>query len=329
MTDALSDADPSQRERPARRQHLGRRWMNRSLAACSVGMTLSIRAATADAQEAAPRTLTFGEIAALPAPPADHRLAYGPDSLQFGELRLPRGRGPFPTVVLIHGGCWLAQYDIKHTGAMAAALADEGFAVWSIEYRRLGNPGGGWPATFHDVARGTDYVRTLAKAYPIDTARVALVGHSAGGQFALWLAARHNLPSTSEFATATPLRVRGVVSLAGVTDLRAFVAARADGCNSVVPRLMGGSPSEVPERYAQVSPIELIPLGVPSRLLTGYYDKTVTMDQASSFAARAHAKGDDAQRTLLEREGHFDVLSPRAPAWHHVIGAIRSLLEDY
>jgi acetyl esterase/lipase len=291
-------------------------------------MFLCATAASVRAQEAY-RPLTFAEVAALPTTPPDHRIAYGPDSLQFGELRLPKGRGPFATVVLIHGGCWLAQYDISHSRALAAAIAAEGYAVWSIEYRRLGNPGGGWPMTFHDVARGADYVRNLARDYPLDTARVALVGHSAGGQFALWLAARHNLPSASEFATATPLRVRGVVSLAGVADLRAFAAAKADGCNSAVPRLMGGGPSEVPERYAQVSPIELVPLGVPSRLLTGYFDRTVTMDQASTFAARAHARGDESQRTLLEREGHFDVLSPNAPAWHHVIGAIRSVLEDY
>ena len=293
-----------------------------------VTIVLAGTGARAPCQEAY-RPLSFAEIAALPAPPADHRISYGPDSLQFGELRLPKAGGPFPTVILIHGGCWLSQYDLRHTGAMAAALADEGFAVWAIEYRRLGNPGGGWPNTFHDVARGADFVRELAHRFPLDTNRVVLVGHSAGGQMALWLAARRNLPTGSEFATNTPLAVRGVVSIAGVTDLRAFAAMKASGCSSVVPRLMGGTPSEVPERYAQVSPIELVPLGVPSRLLTGYFDQTVTMDQASSFAARAHAKGDDAQRTLLEREGHFDALSPRAPAWHHVGGAIRSLLEDY
>jgi acetyl esterase/lipase len=303
--------------------------MMRRLAACSAVLVLAVRAPMVAAQDTVARPLTFAEIAALPTTSADHRIGYGPDSLQFGELRLPKGNGPFPTIVLIHGGCWLSQYDLKHTGAMAAALAEEGFAVWAIEYRRLGNLGGGWPNTFHDVARGADFLRELARRYPLDTARVVLVGHSAGGQFALWLAARHNLPVASAFATATPLRVRGVVSLAGVTDLKAFATARAEGCNSVVPRMMGGAPSEVPERYAQVSPIELVPLGVPSRLLTGYLDRTVTMDQASTFAERAHARGDDAQRTLLEREGHFDVLSPRAPAWHHVIGAIRSLLEDY
>ena len=280
------------------------------------------------AQEAY-RPLTFAEIAALPTTPADHRIAYGADSLQFGELRLPRGTGPFPTVVFIHGGCWLAQYDISHSRALAAAIAAEGYAVWSVEYRRLGNPGGGWPGTFHDVAHGTDFVRELARRFPLDTMRVALVGHSAGGQFALWLAGRHNLAKGSEFATAAPLRVRGVVSLEGVTDLRAFATVKPDGCNAVVSRVMGGTPTEVPDRYAQLSPLELLPLGVPSRLLAGYLDKTVTMDQASSFATKAHAKGDDAQRTLLEREGHFDVLAPTAPAWHHVIGAIRNLLEDY
>ena len=72
-----------------------------------------------------------------PAPPADHKIAYGGDPLQFGELRLPKGAGPHPVVVFIHGGCWLSQYNLKYTGHLGAALAEAGVATWSIEYRRL------------------------------------------------------------------------------------------------------------------------------------------------------------------------------------------------
>jgi acetyl esterase/lipase len=132
----------------------------RALACLALGLAVT----SLDAQS--PRPIPYDVVAKLPAPPADHRLPYGTDSLQFGELRLPKGIAQNrPVVVLIHGGCWQGAYDIAHSRPMAAALADAGFAVWSIEYRRIGNPGGGWPNTFHDVALGTDFLRTIASWY--------------------------------------------------------------------------------------------------------------------------------------------------------------------
>ena len=109
--------------------------------------------------------LTFADVEKLPAPAADHRIAYGSDPLQFGELRLPKGKGPHTVAVIIHGGCWLSDYDLRHVGSFGAALTDAGFATWSLEYRRVGNPGGGWPGTLQDVARGTDYLRSLRRTY--------------------------------------------------------------------------------------------------------------------------------------------------------------------
>src|SRR5215212_9588798 len=136
--------------------------------------------------------ISFAEVAAAPAPAADHRESYGSDPLQFGELRLPRGTtGRVPVVVFLHGGCWRAAYDLTHVAAAAAALASAGYAVWVPEYRRVGNDGGGWPGTFEDVAAAVDHVRDLAVRYPsLDTTRVVLAGHSAGGQLALWAASR-------------------------------------------------------------------------------------------------------------------------------------------
>jgi len=138
------------------------------------------------------------DILTLPAPPADARIAYGPDPLQFGDLRLPTaasggGDGPFPLVVLIHGGYWRNRYDLAYFGHAAAALTATGFATWNIEYRRVGDAGGGWPGTLLDVAAATDYARTLAATQPIDLDRVVALGHSAGGQLAAWLAARRRL----------------------------------------------------------------------------------------------------------------------------------------
>ena len=273
------------------------------------------------------KPLTFDEVNALPAPAADFRIAYGSDSSQFGELRIPKGKGPFPIIEIVHGGCWLSQYELGYTRAMAAAFVNEGYAVWSIEYRRVGNPGGGWPGTFLDVASATDKLRELARHHPLDTTRLVVVGHSAGGQLAVWLATRPKIAKGSLLAVPEPMHIGGVVSLEGVTDMRAFGEGRTS-CNAAVARLLGGTPTEYPERYAQLSPIELLPIGVPIRLLNGFFDRIVSHEQAATFAAKARAAGDDIAFTLLEREGHFDVMSPQAPAWAQVLGAVRGAMPD-
>jgi acetyl esterase/lipase len=271
------------------------------------------------------RPVTWEELSNLPAPPADHRIAYGSDPLNFGDLRLPGGPGPHPVAIVVHGGCWRSENDLRHASHLSAALTRAGIATWTVEYRRVGNEGGGWPGTFQDVARGADYVRALAKRFPLDLSRVALVGHSAGGQLALWLAARRNLPRRSPLFSTDPIRVSGVVSLAGVTDLRGFGVGSAY-CNASVAPLLGGMPEKVPERYAQASPVELLPLGVPVRLLQGSLDTIVPVEQGSGFSTRARSKGDDAEVWLIEGAGHFDLIAPFAPAWPRVERAVVSLL---
>ena len=118
------------------------------------------------------------------------KIAYGSDPLQFGELHVPAGEGPFPVVIFIHGGCWLAEYDITTTRPLAGALRDQGIAVWNLEYRRVGNPGGNYPGLLLDIGSGTDHLKQLASDYPLDLSRVIVMGHSAGGHLALWTGAR-------------------------------------------------------------------------------------------------------------------------------------------
>ncbi|HYF64217.1 MAG TPA: alpha/beta hydrolase, partial [Herpetosiphonaceae bacterium] len=120
-------------------------------------------------------------ILSQPAPPADLRLAYGPDPLHFGDLRLPAGPGPHPLVIVVHGGFWRNRYDLEHIGHVCAALTARGLATWSIEYRRIGDPGGGWPGTFLDAGRAADYARELAPRFNLDLERTVSAGHSAGG----------------------------------------------------------------------------------------------------------------------------------------------------
>lgn len=274
-----------------------------------------------------PRPIPFDEVAALPAPPADHRIAYGDDPLQFGELRLPRGRsGKHPVIVLVHGGCWQGAYDIAHTRPMAAALAEAGFAVWSLEYRRIGNPGGGWPNTFADVARGTDHLRSLAESHALDLTRVIAMGHSAGGQLVLWLGTRGTLPAGHPLHAAAPLPLAGIVALAPIADMARYGAA-SGGCNSAVSPLMGGTPAEHDDRYAAVDPIRRLPLAAPAQLVHGTLDRTVLPEQSTRFEAAARAAG-GAAVTLVPLDGaaHFDVIAPTSPHWPRIVAAAQALL---
>ncbi|NNM01628.1 MAG: alpha/beta hydrolase, partial [Gammaproteobacteria bacterium] len=114
---------------------------------------------------APPHIMSADALDAFPSPPADATIAYGADPLQFGELRLPPGDGPFPAIVLIHGGCWLAKYDLSYIRKLAAAFTAAGIATWTVEYRRVGDPGGGWPGTYEDIAASGDHLRSLAGQY--------------------------------------------------------------------------------------------------------------------------------------------------------------------
>ena len=272
------------------------------------------------------KVLTTAEALALPQPAADHRIHYGAAPLQLGELRLPEGDGPFPVAIVLHGGCWLADYDLGYVSALAAALAAEGVATWSLEYRRVGDDGGGWPGTFLDVAAGTDHLRALAGRFPLDLDRVVAVGHSAGGHLALWLAARQRFPADSPLTAGEPLPLLGVVGLAPIADLVAY--ASDDGCGAAVPGLLGGPPGELPDRVGLVSPVELLPLGTPQRLLVGDADLIVPPAHVQAYAEAARTAGDDVVVTVLPAAGHFEPTVPTGPAWPQVLEAVRALLES-
>lgn len=258
---------------------------------------------------------TWDDILALPAASKGERIAYGPAKKQFGDLRLPAGAGPHPVVVLLHGGCWQAEYDLEYFAHLADVLAREGIATWSLEYRGLGDDGGGWPGTFDDVAAGAAYLRVLAKTHPLDLDRVVFAGHSAGGQLALYLAAKR------------PVATRGVVGLAAIVDLRDY-AAGAGSCNQSVVPLLGGAPEAVPERYAATSPIEMASIGVPVRLVIGSVDAIVPPASNTRFAEQARAKGDDVELATIDGAGHFDVVLPSGEAAERVVREIRGLLAN-
>lgn len=281
----------------------------------------------ASAQSSTRTMIPYDELTATPAPPATARYSYGRDPLQFGELRLPANvEGKRPVVVLIHGGCWQAEYDLAHTANTAAALAKEGYVVWVPEYRRIGNPGGGWPGTFDDIGHAIDYLRTLGGTVPaIDTTRVILAGHSAGGQLALWAASRRTGPTAGELGGSAPLAVSGVVGLAAISDMATYGATRG-GCNAAVQPLLGGTPDKVPDRYRAVSPIERLPIGIPVHLVHGAADPIVPPAMSEQYAAKARAAGDRVQVTIVPGAGHFDVVAPHASAWAAVVAAVRGIV---
>ncbi len=268
------------------------------------------------------QNLTYQDILKLPSAPADRRVAYGRDPLQFGEIRLPPGRGPHPVAVIIHGGCWYAEYDLNHIASFAEALTRLGVATWVIEYRRIGNTGGGWPGTLEDVAQATDYLRTLARVYSLDLRRVVAVGHSAGGQLALWLATRDTLPRESPLHSGYPLRLRGVISLAGITDMQKF----GSRCGGAARKLLGGSREEIPERYKQSSPIELLTRGTPLRLIHGALDQIVPLEFGEEYEMAAKSKGLDIELIVLKDAGHFDLIAPQSAAGLTVQAVVLSLL---
>ena len=266
------------------------------------------------------------DILTLPAPPADARIVYGPDPLQFGDLRLPamtiRGSDPFPLIVLIHGGYWRNRYDLAHFAHAAAALTAEGFATWNIEYRRVGDAGGGWPGTLLDVAAATDYARTLAATYPLDLDRVVALGHSAGGQLAAWLAARHRLAPESGVYTANPLAPRAAVVLAGVLDLRR--AWELHLSDDAVRGVLGGTPDQHPERYAAASPAALLPTGVRQTLIHGTADDSVPYAISRDYGDAARAAGDPVELITLPGAGHFEIVDPHTHEWRIVTRVVRA-----
>ncbi len=284
---------------------------------------LTILATPSEAQR---RMLRSTDIDALPSKPATARIAYGDEPQQFGDLRLPDGAGPFPVVIVVHGGCWLSRYGVVNSTPIADALRDAGFATWNIEYRRMGDPGGGWPNTFIDVGRAADHVRDLARRYPLDLARVAAIGHSAGGQLAMWLAAASRVPSASPIARRDPIALRGAVALAGIADLADFRTYSSSSCGDVVDPLLGGSPEAVPERYAAASPVALMPFPVPHIQITGSLDLVMPEAALARHEAAAKEKGSAFELIVLEGLGHHELMSPQTAAYPEILAAVRRIL---
>jgi len=254
-----------------------------------------------------------------PAPRGPRRLeeSYGPGAGEWWEPAAPPGR--LPTVVLVHGGYWRAGYDRSLEDAVAADLAGRGFLCWNLDYRSSAEP---WPATLGDVAAGYDWLARGALADRVDPARVAVVGHSAGGHLALWLASRGRLPAGAPGAGQPGPRPALVVAQAPVA-LLAEAARRGLGSGAAAA-LTGGAPAAVPERYRVADPVALLPTGVPSVLVHGEADDIVPLSQSEGYVAAAVAAG-DRSRLVHVPGGHFEHLDPSSVACERLREALAGL----
>lgn len=238
---------------------------------------------------------------------------YGPAASQAGDLYLPKAASHVPVICLLHGGFWRLPYARDQMVPLAEDLMRRGYAAWNLEYRRLGEDGGGWPNTLQDVADGIDFLATLA-GRGLDLSRVVSVGHSAGGHLALWAAGPRRLRSD---APAANVKVMAAVGQAPAADLKRIYEFNCS--NGVAKELTGGSPGQFPERYALGSPSALLPLHVPQLLLHGTADDCVPFEIGRDYASAARAAGDLVEFVEFPGMGHFEHLDPKGVAWKAVV----------
>ncbi|MFJ9020914.1 alpha/beta hydrolase [Streptomyces sp. NPDC102259] len=268
------------------------------------------------------------EASAFAHPPVepDVTTAYGDHPDQVIDFYVPRAQvgpgGSVPLVVVLHGGAWRAPYDRRHITPFAGFLAQRGFAVANVEYRRGADSpdpegtsliAGRWPDTFDDVAAALDALPALVReAVPqADARRTVLTGHSAGGHLALWAAARHVLPAAAPWRTGGSASLRGVVALAPIADFE--VAEKLDVCGGSARQLLGGEEHFV-ERRPYADPALLLPTGVATTLVQGRTDLVVPQAVAEAYADAAAKAGEVVGLTLLEDVGHFPLIDPAADA---------------
>lgn len=243
------------------------------------------------------------DITSIPPVPANERIRYGDEPSQFFDLFLPPKQA-LGSAMMIHGGFWRARYDLQHASHLCAALAREGIAVANLEYRRVGEPGGGWPGTYEDVLTGFDAARKEL-GEPI-----LVLGHSAGGHLALRL--------------ATDRRPTGIVALAPVADLTK--AYELNLSNGAVAEFLGGTPEANPAFFEAADPRRHAS-SVQRCLIHGDRDEIVPMSLSYSYLKSRGADKPDIVLVKIKDANHFDLIDPESPVgWNPVRKAVKALL---
>ncbi len=279
------------------------------------------------AQDAPKPLLKWPDLTGRAKPVPDATVDYGSDPYQKVDVWVPKGKGPFPTVLMVHGGCWTTSIaDRSLMNWIADDLRKDGIAVWNVDYRGVDRPGGGYPGTFVDTASAADALRANARKYHLDPRRVVAVGHSAGGHLALWLAARGRIAKNSALYQRHPLKIAQVVSLGGLPDLEATAASPDNGCGVEVVAKLVGAPGTRPDVYADTSVPRLLPDGVKQDLVNGREDKIIPLRMGTDYVATARAKGDRAELHVIDHTGHVELIAPETAAWAETKRLIRAAL---
>ena len=244
------------------------------------------------------------DILSWAAPKADARIAYRNDENQFIDLRIPKTKTKrlHPLAICIHGGYWRAKYDLEYLGHLCAALTASGMATANVEYRRVGNAGGGWPGTFSDIRSAFQFLMQKERQYEFDVERVVVLGHSAGAQLALCLAAHE-------------AKVKAAISLAGVVDLQR--AYQLHLSNDAVVEFLGGTPAEVADHYREADPMKLA-IAMRQWIIHGAADDTVPPVLSKDYVSAKVKGGEEAQLVMIPEAGHFEIVDPRSEAWAEV-----------
>lgn len=256
------------------------------------------------------------DILTLKPPPADARISYGSDPNQFFDLRIPAkkaGKELYPLVINIHGGFWRAKYNLDHAGHLCAALTATGLATANLEYRRVGNEGGGWPGTFDDIRLAYRFLVQHAAEHHFDVRKIVVMGHSAGGQLALCLAAHES-------------SVTRVVSLAGVVDLQR--AYQLHLSTDAVVEFLRGTPRDVPDHYREADPMQLSIPQARQWLVQGSVDDVVPPDFSRTYvdAKSKRSPKEDVHLLDIAGAGHFELIDPRTAAWKQIEQTILQML---
>ena len=293
------------------------------LASVAIAMT----ACSPAAPPAQRQLMTWDDLTSRTRPVPDAEVRYGDDPYQVADLWRPKGDGPFPAVLMVHGGCWTTSVADRTLMAwIADDLRQHGIAVWNIDYRGVDRPGGGYPGTFQDAAKAADALRANADRYRLDISRLVAVGHSAGGHLALWLAGRPKLPADSQLRTADPLPIASVVSLGGLPDLEQ-ARTEEQGCGAeVIDALVG--PRELSSRhvYRDTSIPWLAPLGIEQTLINGDADRIIPTHFAADYAAKMERAGDRVTVEIVPGQGHVELIAPDSAAWARARAAIERAL---
>jgi acetyl esterase/lipase len=289
---------------------------------------LILAAGCAGATAAAPAApMKLADYMALDGPAPMAHIAYGDAPSQYAELFMPEGKGPFPVAVLVHGGCWTKDFGgITQLRNMAGALAARGIAVWNVEYRRVDEPGGGYPGTYQDMNAAMDTLARVARRNPLDLQRLVAVGHSAGGQLVQWLAARPRIPTSSPLYRTDTVPVRQVISLGGLADLRREQEVIKSSCGRDIAELAGTPSAARPDVFSDTNAGDLMPNGSRTVLITGELDTISPPRVAHDFAARARAAGDAAEVVILPGASHYDEVAASSPSWPLVLKEIEGAL---